>query len=384
MPRIYFDHAATTPVHPAVVAAMEPCFGEQFGNASSGHKLGREARGAVDHARQQVARLLGAQFDEIVFTSGGTEADNIALIGVALKHRERGRHLVITRIEHHAVLHSARFLESQGFEVTCVPVDHQCRVAPDEVARALRDDTVLVSVVLANNEVGALQPIAEIAELTSARGVPLHTDAVQATGAIPVDVNELGVDLLSLAAHKFYGPKGVGALFIRRGVQMIPWMYGGEQERGRRSGTENVPGIVGLGAACEVAQCERDEAAKRIRALRDRLESGLLAQIDGASVNGAEVPRLPGHCNICLPGAGNEALSMNLDLAGIAVSTGSACASGAIEPSHVLVAMGRPRDEALASVRFSLGRWTTEAEVARVVEAVVEIASRLRRMSTRP
>ncbi len=376
--RIYLDHAATTPVDPEVLAAMLPYFTEKFGNASNPHSFSREARAALDEARQQVAQLIGAQPDEIVFTSGGTESDNFALVGTAFRWRDKGKRIVISAIEHHAITHTADFLRREmGFEVVVVPVDKYGVVSPDAVAKQLTDDTVVVSVMMANNEIGTIEPIADIAKVVKERGIVSHTDAVQAVGQVPVNVNELGVDLLTLTAHKFYGPKGIGALYIRRGTRMFSLIHGGEQERGRRAGTENVPGIVGLGKACEIARRDMTESSARITALRDRLIRGILERIPDVRLNGHPTDRLPNNVHICVRGVAGEVMQMNLDLAGIAVSIGSACTSGALEPSHVLKAIGVPREWVMGPLRLTLGHSTTEEDVDRTVDELANIVERL-------
>ncbi|MCS6859869.1 MAG: cysteine desulfurase NifS [Abditibacteriales bacterium] len=379
--RIYLDHAATTPVDPEVMEAMRPYFTEKFGNASSPHAFSREARAAIDEARQQVAQLIGAQPDEIVFTSGGTESDNFALIGTAFRWRDKGKRIVISAIEHHAITHTAKFLQREmGFEVVAVPVDKHGVVSPEDVAKQLTDDTVLVSVMMANNEIGTIEPIADIARVVRARGIVFHTDAVQAVGQVPVNVNALGVDLLTLTAHKFYGPKGIGALFIRRGTRMFSLLHGGEQERGRRAGTENVPGIVGLGKACAIAQRDMAASSARLTALRDRLIRGIMERIPDVRLNGHPTERLPNNVHICVKGVAGEVMQMNLDLAGIAVSIGSACTSGALEPSHVLQAIGVPREWVRGPLRLTLGRDNTEEDVDRTVEELARIVTRLQQV----
>lgn len=374
---IYLDYAATTPVDPRVAAAMAPYLTERFGNASSVHSFGQEAREAVERARAQIAAALGAAPEEVVFTSGATEADNFALFGVAEACRERGRHVVVSAVEHHAVLEPAQVLAARGFEVTILPVDGAGRVDPDAVRRALRPDTILVSVMHANNEIGTVQPVAEIGRLTRERGIRFHCDAAQTFGLLPTDVDALGVDLLALSAHKRYGPKGVGALYIRRGTPLERFLHGGSQERNRRAGTLNVPAIVGFGEAVRIALAEREVEVARLRRLRDRLVAGLLA-LDGARLNGHPTERLPGNVNVSFRGADSEALLLALDLQGIAASSGSACTAGSLEPSHVLSAIGLPPEEAAGTLRFSLGRWTTEAEVDRVLEVMPAVLATVR------
>ncbi|MDR7402498.1 MAG: cysteine desulfurase NifS [Armatimonadota bacterium] len=376
--RIYMDYAATTPVDPRVVEAMLPYFTERFGNASSVHQFGQEAREAVERAREAVARAIGARPAEIVFTSGATESDNFAILGTAWANEDRGRHIITSAVEHHAVLEPCRFLESRGFEVTYLPVDRYGRVDPDDVRRAIRPDTILISVMHANNEIGTLQPVAEIARLGRERGILVHTDATQSVGILPVDVDDLGVDLLSLSAHKRYGPKGVGALFIRRGARVARIQHGGAHERNRRAGTENVPGIVGLGAALELAMELREDEAARLRRLRDRLIAGLL-EIEGARLNGHPAERLPGNVNVSFAGTDSESLLLALDLRGVAASSGSACTAGSLEPSHVLSAIGLPPEVAAGTLRLSLGRGTTEQDVDDVLALMPEIVAVVRR-----
>lgn len=380
--RIYLDHAATTPVDPRVVEAMRPFWTDRFGNASSVHGFGQEAQAAVDHARRTLAQALGAQPAEIVFTSGATEADNWAILGVAWAHEARGRHIITTAVEHHAVLEPCRFLAERGWEVTILPVDRYGRVDPDDVRRAIRSDTVLVSVMHANNEVGTLEPVAEIARICRERGVLVHTDATQSFGALPLHVDELGVDLLSASAHKRYGPKGVGLLYIRKGTRILPLLRGGSHQRGRRAGTENVPGIVGFATAIEIALADREAEQARIASLRDRLTEGLL-RIEGAHLNGHPTERLPNNVNVSFEGTDSETLLVNLDLMGIAASSGSACTSGSLEPSHVLVALGLAPELSAGTLRFTLGRWTTEAEVEEVIRATEEAVAQVRRVSAR-
>lgn len=384
MRRVYLDHAATTPVHPDVATAVKRALEEGWGNPSSLHGFGREARRLVEEAREEVAALIGARPQEVLFTSGGTEADNLAILGVARSARERGRgdHIVTSRVEHHAVLHACEYLERrEGFRVTYLPVDGHGMVDPDDLRRAITDRTVLVSIMLANNEVGTIQPVRELAAVARERGVPFHTDAVQAVGQIPVNVEELGVDLLSLSAHKIYGPKGAGALFVRRGLRLEPVMHGGGQERRLRPGTENVPGIAGLGAAARLARTELPGLAARLAALRDRLVAGVMERVPDVRLNGHPRLRLPGNANLSVRYVEGEAILLNLDLKGVAASSGSACAAGSTEPSHVLQAMGLPEHEARGALRFSFGRDNTEADVDYVLEVLPPIVERLRRMA---
>jgi cysteine desulfurase len=374
--RIYLDHAATTPVHPDVVAEMLPYFTQAGHNPSSLHAEGREARGGLDRARDRVAAALGVARKEITFVGSGTEADNQAILSAARLQRERGRHIVSTVIEHHAILHSLDALREEGYEITLLPVDDRGVVSVAAFERALRSDTVLASVMYANNEIGVVQPIAELAAAARAHGVVFHTDAVQGAGLIPLRPRELGVDLLSLSAHKFYGPKGVGVLYVRDGVPMPPLVHGGGQEFGRRSGTENVAGIVGLAAALERAIAGQPQRAARIGALRDRLEAGIRARAD-VRINGAGAPRLPNNCNVSFAGGDSEALLMRFDLEGIAVSAGSACTSGALEPSHVIDALKIDPKWHRGVIRFSLGEATTEDEIDRVLDVVPRINEQL-------
>ena len=380
MRSVYLDHAATTPVHPEVIAAMLRYFNPLYGNASSVHSFGRDARMAIDNAREIVAKAMGAQPNEIFFTSGGTESDNIAIIGTALARQAKGRHIITTAIEHHAVLDACAYLEKQGFEVTYLPVDAYGLVNPSDVNAAIRPDTILISIGHANNEVGTIQPLAEIGAIAKAHKVLLHTDAVQSFGSIPVDVNDLQVDLLSLSGHKIYGPKGIGALYVRRGARPQAIQFGGGQERKLRPGTENVPGIVGLAKAVELAMQEREERNEHISRLRDKLIAGLLT-VPEVTLNGHPEQRLPGNVNISVKYVEGESLILSLDLKGIAVSSGSACTSGSLDPSHVLTAMGLSHEEAHGSLRLTLGRDNTEADIDYVLEVFPEIVDRLRAMS---
>ena len=374
--RIYLDHAATTPLRPEVRAAMEPYLSaDGFGNPSSLHADGQRAKRALDAARDTLACALGAQFSEITFTSGGTEADNAALVGVMLA-RGRGSHLITTQIEHEAVIETARFLEKLGFSVTYLPVDEQGRVAPRSVADALTDRTALVSVMHANNEVGTVQPLREIADLVHAHEAYLHTDAVQTFSQLPVNVHDLGVDLLSVSAHKIYGPKGVGALYVRSGIPIEPLLHGGGQERERRAGTENVPAIAGFGEAVRLLLPEREAVAARLTLLRDTFLAALRQRVPSIVLNGHPAERLPNNINLSFPGLDAETLLLTLDRAGISASSGSACTSGSIEPSHVLTAMGLPDDRVNSAIRLTLGRDTTRAEVDRAVDILAGIVTR--------
>ena len=381
MKRVYLDYAATTPTHPEVIEAMLPFFSEVWGNPSSIHACGQEARSAVEEAREKVAGLIGAQNDEIFFTSGGTEADNWALKGITSANRSRGNHIITSRSEHHAILETCEHLEKQGFSVTFLPVDRYGMVDPDDVKKAITSKTILISIMHANNEVGSIQPIAEIGKIAKAAGIYFHSDAVQTIGHIPVDVNKLRVDMLSISAHKLYGPKGIGALFIRAGTRIESLLQGGGQEKKARAGTENVPGIVGFARAVELAQEEMDEEARRISKLRDTLVKNILEKIDHTRLNGHPTKRLPNNANVSLEFVEGEAVCLNLDLAGICVATGSACTSESMEASHVLLAMGLGPELARSSLRFSFGKWSTEEDVDYVLEKLPAIVSRLRSIS---
>ncbi len=381
---IYLDYAATTPLDPRVLEAMMPYLTEKFGNPNSIHAFGREARKAVDEVREKIAVLLNYRPSELVFTSGGTESDNLALRGVAMAYRRKGNHIVTTAIEHHAVLHTCRALQDEGFEVTYLPVDEHGLVAPEQVAEAVTDRTILVSIMHANNEIGTIEPLADIVRAVKEKrpDVLVHTDAVQTVGHIPVDVEALGVDLLSFAAHKFYGPKGVGGLFVRRGVKLVPQLTGGGQERNRRSGTENVAGIVGMAKALEIAVAEMPTEIPRLQALRDELIEGVLAQIPDSRLNGHPTQRLPHNANFSFLGVEGEALLLQLDLHGIAASSGSACTSGSLEPSHVLLALGLSHEWALGSLRLTLGRFTTRQHIERVLAVLPPIIEKLRALTS--
>ena len=381
MKRIYLDCAATTPTHPEVVKAMLPYFTEAFGNPSSIHSHGQEAKQALEEARDKVAAIIGAESEEVICTSGGTESDNFALKGVAYANEHKRNHIITTTVEHHAVIESAKSLERRGFRVTYLPVDEYGLVDPDDVKKAITGQTVLVSVMHGNNEVGTIEPIAEIGEIAREAGAYFHTDAVQTVGRIPVDVNELGVDLLSMSAHKLYGPNGVGAIYIRKGTKLAPFMDGGEQEQGWRAGTHNIPGIVGFGKAVELAQQVMTDEVERQTYLRGRLIDGLLERIDRVRLNGHPTKRLPNNVNVSVDFVEGESVLLNLDLEGISASTGSACSSSSLEASHVLLAMGIPPEQAHCSLRFSLGRWTTEEDIGRVLEVMPRVVNRLRAMS---
>ena len=378
MRRVYLDNNATSPLLPEVFEVMRPCFFESFGNASSIHQQGQQARAAVERARDSVAQLLGARAVEIVFTSGGTEGDNLALAGMV----RAGDHLIASSIEHHAVLNSAKQLEALGVETTILPVDAQGLVNPDDVRAALRPNTRLISLMMANNETGALEPVEEIGKIAAEADVWFHTDAVQAAGKVPLDVERIKCDLLTISAHKLHGPQGVGALYVRRGTLLAPIMHGGRHERGRRAGTENLPGIVGLGKAAELArEWLAGGGAAKMAAMRDRFEGEILRQVELTRVNSGAVARTPNTTNIVFECIEGEALVIALDLKGISVSTGAACSSGAVEPSHVLTAMGLTSAEARASLRFSLGKQTSEDDLAFVLEQLPATVAKLRQLS---
>jgi cysteine desulfurase len=381
MRRIYLDSNATTPVRPEVLSAMIPVLTEDYGNPSSIHWFGQQAKALLDSARQQVARLIRAETSEIVFVSGGTEADNLAIRGIAESQKSKGRHIITSKIEHHAVLHTCRDLEKQGYDVTWVGVSSDGLIDPEEIRRAIRPDTILISVMHANNEIGTIQPIEEIGTIAAAADVYFHSDGVQSAGKIPVDVKALKVDLYSISSHKIHGPKGAGALFIKKGTILKPQLTGGGHERNRRSGTENVAGIVGFGAAAKLAREGLDAEMSRIGSMRDRLESGLKKNIPYIHVNAEGAPRLPNTSNIMVDFAEGEGLVISLDLKGVAVSTGSACSSGSLEPSHVLTAIGKTPDEAHGSLRFSLNSMNTVEDIDYVIETLPGIVDRLRELS---
>ncbi|MCX6741294.1 MAG: cysteine desulfurase family protein [Candidatus Parcubacteria bacterium] len=391
--RVYLDYAATSPADERVIKAMEPYWRHFFGNPSSLHSFGQETRGAVEAAREKVAHLIGAEIEEIVFTSGGTEADNFALKGVAYAAKSPGNHLITTQIEHSAILNPAKFLsreaclpDRQGFEVTYLSPQKDGLIKPEDLRAALTDKTILISIMHANNEVGTIEPIKELAEVIQkfrgAKKFPLfHVDAVQTVGHLPVNVNELGVDLLSISAHKLYGPKGVGALYIRKGITLEPFMHGGEQERGRRGSTENVAGIVGFGKACELAEKEMDAEKIRLTKLRDYFIQEVTSKIDRVTLNGHATRRLPNNINLSFEGIEGESMMLSLDLAGIACSTGSACSSNTLEPSHVMLALGVNPEMAHSSLRFTLGKETTKQDLDYTANQLVEIIKRLRDIS---
>lgn len=379
--QVYLDNNATTLVDPAVFEAMTPFYLEDYGNASSIHALGQKARAAVEDARSQVADLIGAETGAIVFTSGGTESDNTALRGVAMALRSKGSHIITTTIEHSAILHTCRQLEEEGFRVTYLPVDRLGLLSLDRLREAIDEDTILISVMHANNEIGIIEPLKKMAVLARERGVLFHTDAVQTVGKIALDVGDLGVDLLSLSAHKFHGPKGVGALYVRGDVAMFPLLHGGSHERSRRAGTLNVPGIVGLGKTCELAKASLEDFGTRVRGLRDKLEKGIIEGIPDAFVNGSTTERVPHLSNISFRLIEGEALLIALDFQGVAVSTGSACSSGTVEPSHVLTALGGDRSRQKSAIRFSLGRVNNDEDIDYVLGILPKMVEKMRQVS---
>ena len=391
---IYMDHAGTTSLAPEVLQAMTPYFTQHFGNPSSIHTIGQEARYALDEARERVARILNCRPREIVFTGGGTESDNAAIIGVATALQETGNHIITSSVEHHAILHTCQHLESQGYEATYLPVDPHGIVQPDTVYQAITPRTTLVSIMYANNEIGAINPLPQIAAAIKQRAAELsrtilfHTDAVQAAGYLPLDVKMLGADLLSLSGHKFHGPKGTGVLYIRRGAPFLPLILGGGQERERRSGTENIPGIIGLSVALETADAQRDQTAQHCAALRDRIIREILDRIPNTRLNGHPTQRLPNNANFSFAGIEGEPILLGLDLAGIAASSGSACSSGSLEPSHVLLALGQSAETARGSLRLTLGKNNTQAEVDYLLQTLPDLIDRLRKLpsltTTRP
>lgn len=381
MERIYLDYAATAPCDPEVIKAMEPYFFEKYGNASSIHSFGQDAKKGIDDSRDALASFLGAKSEEIVFTSGGTESDNFALKGVASALEKKGSHIITSVIEHHAVSEPCKFLEKKGFSVTYIPVDNQGLVSAEDVRKAITDKTILISIMHANNEIGTIQPIAEIGKIAKEKGVCFHTDAVQTVGHIPVNVNELNVDLLSLSAHKFYGPKGVGALYIRKGTRIDRFMHGGDQEKGRRASTHNTTGIVGLGKAVELCRKNMESEAKFQIGLRDKLIKEIPEKIKEVFLNGHPTKRLPNNVNFSIKYIEGESILLNLDLVGIAASTGSACTSSSLEPSHVLLAIGLSHEVAHGSLRITMGRWTKESDVNYLLEHLPKIVTKLRAMS---
>ncbi len=378
---IYFDNAATTRVRPEVVNVMSEYFSESYGNPSSIYKIAQENKTAVEKGREQVAKAINAEKNEIYFTAGGSEADNWAIKGIAECYSDKGKHIITLSIEHHAVLHTCQYLESKGFEVTYLPVNEFGLVEIKELKKAIRDDTILISVMFANNEIGSVQPIKEIGSLAREKGIIFHTDAVQAVGHIPIDVKDMNIDLLSMSAHKFYGPKGIGALYIRKGIKIKPLIHGGAQERNRRAGTENVPGIIGMGLALELITSELSEEENRLIYLRDKLIDGILNNIPYSRLNGDRENRLPGNVNISFEFIEGESILLMLDMKGICASSGSACTSGSLDPSHVLLAIGLPHEKAHGSLRLTLGMFNTEDEVDYIIKELPPIISRLRNMS---
>jgi cysteine desulfurase len=379
--KIYLDNAATTPTDARVLEAMLPFFSQMYGNPSSLHAFGQEAKHAIEEARYIVAQFIGAEQEEIVFTSGGTESNNSAIKGVAYARRDKGNHIITSRIEHHAVLEPCHFLEKKGFEVTYIPVDEFGLVDPADVKKAITEKTILISVMQANNEIGTIEPISEVGKIAREKGIYFHTDAVQTLGHLPIDVGELNVDLLSASGHKLYGPKGVGILYIKKGVRMLPFMRGGDQEQGRRASTHNVPGIVGFGKAMELAKEEMSREIEQLTLLRDRLIKGIIDKIEYTRLNGHPSVRLPNNVNVSISYVEGESMLLNLDMEGIACSTGSACTSSSLEPSHVLAAIGLSRELAHGSLRFTLGRWTSEEDIDYVLKRLPDIVRKLRAMS---
>ena len=381
MEKIYLDYAATTPTDPQVIAAMEPYFFEKFGNASSLHAYGQEAKKALEDSRQAVAESINAKPEEIVFTSGGTESDNSALLGVAYALEKKGRHIITSSIEHHAVSEPAKLLEKRGFRITYLPVDKYGMVSPEDLKQAISNETIFISIMHANNEIGTIQPIAELAKIAKEKGIYFHTDAVQTFGHIPINVNELNVDLLSLSAHKFYGPKGVGALYIRKGTRMETFLLGGDQERGRRASTHNISGIVGCSRAVQLCLENMENETKLQTALRDRLIKEIPAKVDAVRLNGHPTKRLPNNVNFSIKYIEGESMLLSLDMLGIAVSTGSACTSTSLEPSHVLLAIGLDHETAHGSLRITMGRWTRESDIDYLMEKLPMVVKKLRAMS---
>lgn len=381
MNKIYLDHGATTKMHPEVLETIMPYMTEVYGNPSSIHFFGREVRKALEEAREKVAKAIGAEPREIIFTSGGTESDNLAIRGVARAMHKKGNHIITSAVEHHAVIDTCKALQDEGFEITTVPVDEYGLVDVKDVEAAITDQTILITIMMGNNEVGTVMPVAEIGKLARERGITFHTDAVQAIGSLPVNVNDIQCDLLSMSAHKFYGPKGVGALYVRKGTKLKVYSFGGVQERKMRPGTENVPGIIGMGKAIELATTDLEQKTAKVRKLRDRLIEGLM-QIEHTKLNGHPEQRLPGSVNVSIQYVEGESLILSLDLKGIAASSGSACTSGSLDPSHVLMAMGMDHQTAHGSLRLTLGRENTVEEIDYVLEVIPEVVTRLRSMSS--
>lgn len=377
----YFDNAATTQVRPEVAKEIIPYFTESFGNPSSVYKIAQKNKNAVEHAREQVADAIGAGVNEIYFTAGGSEADNWAIKGIAESYANKGKHIITSCIEHHAVLHTCEYLETKGYEVTYLPVDEYGMISLEDLKNAIREDTILITIMFANNEIGTIQPIAEIGKIAHEHGILFHTDAVQAVCYVKIDVKAMNIDMLSMSGHKFYGPKGIGALYIRKGIKLNPLIHGGAQERRRRAGTENVPGIVGMGLAAELAVKEMPTEIPRLTALRDKLINGILDKVPYARLNGHPTKRLPGNVNISFEFIEGESILLLLDYKGICASSGSACTSGSLDPSHVLLAIGLPHEKAHGSVRLSMGHFTTEEQVDYVIQELPPIVERLRQMS---
>ncbi len=378
---VYADHSATTAVRPEVLEAMLPYFSENYGNPSSIYKIAQKSKVAVDNARHQVAQAIGAADGEIYFTGCGTEADNWALKSIAENYANKGNHIITSAVEHHAILHTCQYLEKKGIRVTYLPVDKDGQVSVESLREAIDDQTILVSIMMANNEIGTINPIAELGAVCKEKSVLFHVDAVQAVGTLPIDVKAMNIDMLSMSAHKFYGPKGVGALYARKGIRLQPFMHGGAQENKHRAGTENVPGIVGMGKAIELAEAEREANAQRLQAMRDRLIAGIEEKIPYARLNGSRTQRLPGHVNFSFQFIEGESLLMLLDFCGICASSGSACTSGSLDPSHVLLAIGLPHEIAHGSLRLTLGRENTMEDVEYILEKLPPIVERLRAMS---
>jgi cysteine desulfurase len=379
--KIYLDYAATTPLDPRVLKAMEPYFSKKFGNTMSLHSFGQEAKTALEESREIVADLMGAKPSEVIFTSSATESNNLALKGVAFANRKKGNHIIISSIEHSCIMESAKWLEKQGFEITRLKVDKYGLVDPEDVKKAIKKETILVSIMHANNEIGTIEPIEEIGKICKERGVYFHTDAAQSFGKIPINVNKMNIDLMTVSSHKMYGPKGVGALFVREGVKIEPILHGGGHEMGLRSSTVNVAGIVGFAKACEIAKKEMEKEAKKLTKLRDKLIKGVLEKIPGSHLNGHPTKRLPNNANFWFEGVEGESIVIQLDLLGIAASTGSACSTEKLEPSHVLLAIGLRPEQAHGSLRLSLGRWTTEKDIDYVLEVLPKVIEKLRKIS---
>lgn len=381
MSRIYLDHAATTAVRKEVLDTMLPCFSQNYGNPSSIYEIAREAKSLIDNARKQVATAIGAEEKEIYFTAGGSESDNWAIKGIAESYKDKGKHIITSSIEHHAVLHTCQYLEKNGYEVTYLPVDEDGKIRIEDLEKAIRPDTILISIMFANNEIGTLQPIKEIGEIARKHKIIFHTDAVQAVGHVKIDVKQMNIDMLSLSAHKLYGPKGIGALYVRKGIKLKSYIHGGAQERGIRAGTENVPGIVGLGKAIELATAEMEQENKRLIKLRDEIIDGILNNIPYTRLNGHRTDRLPANVNISFEFIEGESILLLLDMNGIYASSGSACTSGSLDPSHVLLAIGLPHEKAHGSLRMTLGIENTEEDVKKLLEVLPGIIKRLRDMS---